>query len=261
MKTSESASRETCQRISGPDRGISTGGVTGWACVGLRHCRSRPSLDTLRNRCVAGGRAGKRGMRIARGFHAGVGRAAGAACAVHGGVACGVPERSPGHAQGRSKRHDNSPVAPDQAESLTGPFGAQANRFPRASVHPRASNTLAELQRRGMAALSRHDRALSARCLSGAGAEDGAQTRVGAIARPGAGIDRLFESPSAAPEGDRRAPPPGRQAPDRLALHFAAFAIDSARFAQTERGRADPDNLLHDPRHSRMARHADFRER
>lgn len=41
-----SASRETCQRISGPETGISTSGVTGWVCVGTCGYAPRPCLHT-----------------------------------------------------------------------------------------------------------------------------------------------------------------------------------------------------------------------
>ena len=215
-------------------------------------------------------------MRLTRGALAGVGLAVAGYVLAAGLVAFALPgdtgqgdsaAMESGHAHGHGHSHDHGHdhghdhVDPDQAEQLTGPFGAHGDRHPPARMFDSAEAGLTERRRRSMSALSGHFRAASATLLSGAGGEDMLQTHADAIALIGARIDLLFETLSPTAEGESGALPVIWQEPDRFALHTAAFAAESARFAQTVRDGGDLVNGLHDLRYYCVACHADFRQR
>lgn len=157
--------------------------------------------------------------------------------------------------------HDHAHVDPDQAEQLTGQFGAHGDRHPPAQVFATVEEGLTERRRRSMSAKSGHFRALSATLLSAAGGEDMVQTHADALALLGSQIDRLFEIASPAAEGEKGALQAIWDAPERFALYTEAFADESARFAQTVRDGGDLVNGLHDLRYYCVACHADFRQR
>lgn len=165
------------------------------------------------------------------------------------------------HPHGHGHSHGHAHIDPDQAEQLTGPFGAHGDRHPPAQVFSTAEDGLTERRRRSMSAKSGHFRALSATLLSEAGGDDMVQIHADALALLGSQIDRLFEIDSPAPDGETGALPAIWDAPERFALYTAAFADEAARFAQTVRDGGDLVNGLHDLRYYCVACHADFRQR
>ncbi len=198
---------------------------------------------------------------------AGFGLAAGAFVLAAGIVAFAVPgesARAPAPSSGgngHSHAHDHAHVDPDQAEQLTGPFGSHGDRHPQARIFETAEAGLTERRRRSMSAKSGHFRAISATLLSEAGGEDMLQVHADALDLLGSQIDRLFEVASPAPEGEKGALQAIWDDTDRFALYTAAFADESARFAQTVRDGGDLINGLHDLRYYCVACHADFRQR
>ena len=198
---------------------------------------------------------------------AGFGLAAGAYVLAAGIIAFAVPgetARAPASASGghgHSHAHDHAHVDPDQAEQLTGPFGAHGDRHPQAQIFETPEAGLTERRRRSMSAKSGHFRAISATLLSEAGGEDMLPVHADALAALGSQIDRLFEIASPAPEGEQGALAVIWDDADRFALYTAAFADESARFAQTVRDGGDLVNALHDLRYYCVACHADFRQR
>lgn len=198
---------------------------------------------------------------------AGFGLAAGAYVLAAGIVAFAVPgesARAPAPASGgngHSHAHDHAHVDPDQAEQLTGPFGSHGDRHPPARIFETAEAGLTERRRRSMSAKSGHFRAISATLLSEAGGENTLQAHADALELLGSQIDRLFEIASPAPEGEKGALQAIWDDTDRFALYTAAFADESARFAQTVRDGGDLVNGLHDLRYYCVACHADFRQR
>ena len=198
---------------------------------------------------------------------AGFGLAAGAFVLAAGIVAFAVPgesARAPAPSSGgngHSHAHDHAHVDPDQAEQLTGPFGSHGDRHPPARIFETAEAGLTERRRRSMSAKSGHFRAISATLLSEAGGEDMLQVHADALDLLGSQIDRLFEVASPAPEGEKGALQAIWDDTDRFALYTAAFADESARFAQTVRDGGDLINGLHDLRYYCVACHADFRQR
>lgn len=160
-----------------------------------------------------------------------------------------------------SQDHDHSHVDADQAEQLTGPFGAHGDRHPQAPVFDSAAQGLTERRRRTMAAQSGHFRAISATLLSDAGGEEMIQTHADALAALGRQIDTLFEIASPAPESEKGALALIWEKPDVFAQYTAAYAAETARFARTVREGGDLVNGLHDLRYYCVACHAEFRQR
>ena len=266
VQTSTSASRETCQRIGCPASGHCNQRGDWSACIGtgalsLSILPSYPCIDSAR-RVVA--RESDR-MRPSRKIIAGLGLAAGGYVLAAGLVAFAVPSdaarqkdpaiTAPAHI------HDHSHVDADQAEQLTGPFGAHGDRHPQAPVFETAADGLTERRRRTMSAQSGHFRAISASVLSDAGGEEMLQTHADALAALGGQIDTLFAITSPAPEGEKGALAAIWQKPELFAQYTAAYAEETARFAQTVREGGDLVNGLHDLRYYCVACHADFRQR
>lgn len=208
-------------------------------------------------------------MKPSRKVIAGLGLAAGGYMLAAGLVAFAVPtdaarqQDTPrsGQAHSHNHTHGHSHVDADQAEQLTGPFGAHGDRHPQAPVFETAADGLTERRRRAMSAQSGHFRAISASLLSDAGGEDMLQVHADALAALGGQIGRLFETLSPAPEGEKGALAVIWEEPERFAQHTAAFSAESARFAQTVREGGDLVNGLHDLRYYCVACHAEFRQR
>ena len=206
-------------------------------------------------------------MNPSRKFVAGLGLALGGYVLVAGLVAFALPSQEvaqPDTARAevpQSHEHGHSHLDAAQAEPLTGPFGVHGDRHPQAPVFDAVADGLTERRRRFMSALSGHFRAVSATLLSDAGGEDMLQTHADALAGLGAQIDRLFDTPSPAPEGGKGALSAIWDQPELFAQYTQAFSAESARFAQTVRAGGDLVNGLHDLRYYCVACHADFRQR
>ncbi|MCC5963745.1 MAG: cytochrome c [Rhodobacteraceae bacterium] len=204
-------------------------------------------------------------MNRSRKLIAGLGVAATGYVLAAGIVAFAVPADAPLRGDPASDAntdiHGHAHVDADQAEQLTGPFGAHGDRHPQAPRFETAAEGQTERRRRSMSALSGHFRAVSATLLSDAGGEEMLQTHADALAALGRDIDLLFAEVSPAPEGEKGALPAIWQAPERFAQYTAAFSAESARFAQTVRDGGDMVNGLHDLRYYCVACHADFRQR
>ncbi|TVP97399.1 MAG: hypothetical protein EA338_09550 [Roseinatronobacter sp.] len=208
-------------------------------------------------------------MKLSRNARAGVGLAGVGYVLAAGFVAFAVPTdaarqqetASTNQAHSHSHDHGHSHVDADQAEQLTGPFGPHGDRHPQAPVFETAADGLTERRRRSMSALSGHFRAVSATLLSDAGGEEMIQNHANALAALGGQIDTLFEIPSPAPEGEKGALPVIWEEQERFAQYTAAFATESAQFAQTVQEGGDLVNGLHDLRYYCVACHADFRQR
>jgi len=206
-------------------------------------------------------------MKPSRKWIAGLGVAATGYVLAAGLVAFAVPtDPSLGavaapEAAGHTHDHGHAHVDADQAEQLTGPFGAHGDRHPQAPVFETAAEGLTERRRRTMSAMSGHFRAVSATLLSDAGGEEMTQTHADALAALGREIDMLFAVASPAPDNARGALPAIWAHPERFSQYTAAFRDESARFAQTVRDDGDLVNGLHDLRYYCVACHADFRQR
>jgi cytochrome c556 len=206
-------------------------------------------------------------MKHTRKFMAGLAVAAGAYVLAAGVVALSVPnalaqqhisETAP-HVHDHSHGHAHVDAA--QAEQLTGRFGAHGDRHPQAPVFETAADGLTERRRRTMSAQSGHFRAISASLLSDAGGEDMLQVHADALAALGGQIEKLFEITSPAPEGETGALAAIWEKPELFAQYTAAYASETARFAQTVREGGDLVNALHDLRYYCVACHAEFRQR
>lgn len=206
-------------------------------------------------------------MNSSRKFVAGLALAAGGYVLAAGLVAVAVPNAqaqkqiSESVAHNLDHSHGHSHVDADQAEQLTGPFGVHGDRHPQAPVFEAAADGLTERRRRTMSAQSGHFRAISASLLSDAGGEEMLQTHADALAALGEQIDTLFAITSPAPEGEKGALVAIWEKPELFAQYTAAYAEETARFAQTVREDGDLVNGLHDLRYYCVACHADFRQR
>lgn len=212
-------------------------------------------------------------MKNSRRLMAGLGLAAGTYVLAAGVVAFAVPGaevqisradsmgQGQGHGHSHSHDHGHSHVSAEQAEQLTGPFGAHGDRHPQAASFASPADGLTERRRRAMSALSGHFRAVSATLLSDAGGEDMIGIHADALAALGGRIDALFEIPSPAPEGEKGALAAIWAQPDNFARYTSAFSTEAERFAQTVRDGGDMVNGLHDLRYYCVACHADFRQR
>jgi len=163
------------------------------------------------------------------------------------------------HSHSHGHSHDHGEAA--TAEPLTGRFGEHGDRHPQTKRFKTAADGLAERRRRSMSALSGHFRAISATLLSDAGGEEMIQTHADALALLGGQIDKLFDSVSPAPEGERGALPGIWEKPELFAEYTEAFSTETARFARTVREGGDMVNGLHDLRYYCVACHAEFRQR